>query len=84
MPRVTGTRKKRAAELLALAARGPDLGLSFIEAGLTEGQEKLVLAELKKRYELWSKTWLLPELNDLVPELRKSALEAKKGSGQCQ
>lgn len=66
-----GTKKQRAAELLKRATRGPSLSLTFTSAvGLTDEQKKVIEAEMAKAYEIWSKSWLLPELNQLVPELR--------------
>lgn len=72
MPRVTGTRKLRAAELLDRATHGPDMGLTFSGAGLSAEQKKVLEAELANRYRLWSQSWLLPELKRLVPELREA------------
>ncbi|WP_130901863.1 hypothetical protein [Pseudomonas sp. Sample_23] len=73
MPRRNGTKKQRAAELLSTATRGPDMGLTFTAAGLSPEQKKVLEAELADRYRLWSRTWLLPELRRLVPELAKLA-----------
>lgn len=40
MPRVNGTRKLRAAELLDTATQGPDMGLTFSRAGSQVIEEK--------------------------------------------
>ena len=72
MPRVNGTKKQRAAELLDTATRGPALDLTFTEARLTDEQKQVLEAELADRYRLWSQSWLLPELKRLVPELREA------------
>lgn len=70
MSRVNGTKKQRAAELLKRATNGPALDMTFSAAGLSDEQKQVIEAELRERYRLWSQTWLLPELNQLVPELR--------------
>lgn len=72
MPKVTGTKKQRAAELLATATRGPAISLTFSAAGLSDEQKKVLEAELADGYRLWSQSWLLPELKRLVPELREA------------
>jgi hypothetical protein len=71
MPKVNGTKKQRAAELLSTAATGPDMSLTFTAADLSPEHKKVLEAELAHRYRLWSRTWLLPELKRLVPELAK-------------
>lgn len=73
MPKVNGTKKQRALELLLDATRGPDMGLTFTAAGLSPEQKAVLEAELAARYRLWSRTWVLPELKRLVPELAKLA-----------
>lgn len=65
------TRKQRAAELLKTAAAGPSYSMTFSSAGLTEEQKEIVEAELKYRYQLWSGSWILPDLKKLVPELKE-------------
>ena len=72
MPRVIGTRKQRAAELLKRATNGPAFDMTFSEAGLSDEQKAAIQAELRKRYQCWSQTWLLPALTQLVPELRQA------------
>lgn len=72
MPRVTRTKKLRAAELLDRATRGPDMSLTFSRAGLSAEQKKVLEAELADRYRVWSQSWLLPELKGLVPQLREA------------
>lgn len=71
MPKVNGTRKQRAKELLATATRGPSISLTFVAADLSDEQKKVLEAEMAEGYRLWSQTWLLPELKRLVPELRE-------------
>ncbi len=48
--------------LLRRLETGP--GFGSISGGLT-------LREANKQYELWAQTWVIEELCDLVPELRK-------------
>ena len=62
MPKVKGTRKLRAHELLKLLKQGPAF-ISF-EPPLTQDGAK-------QCYKIWSETWILNELVDLIPELRK-------------
>lgn len=68
-----GTRRERAARLLALVTNGP----SFSNPA-DFGGEPLDKAEASRQYRLWSDSWVLEELVDLVPELQTAAkLEAK-------
>lgn len=73
MPKVSGTRKERAVELLQRAETGPCLGLTsaFIaDSGLSRNQVLMLQTELKTKYRLWAQTWLVPNIKQLVPELR--------------
>lgn len=63
MPKVTGTRKLRAAELLERAQRGP-----CFEKPLDGTEFTPELA--RKNYALWSGSWLVPLIEELVPELK--------------
>jgi hypothetical protein len=71
MPRVTGTRKQLAEELLKTATNGPSHSLCFSRARLTEEQQQILEKELREGYELWSSSWLLPKIKRLVPELKE-------------
>ncbi|WP_432780696.1 hypothetical protein QZH44_30025 (plasmid) [Pseudomonas corrugata] len=68
----SGTKKQRAAELLARATHGPHLDLTFTRVSLSYKQKAALEAELAENYRVWSQTWLLPELKRLVPELRET------------
>ncbi len=78
MPRVTDTRKARAAELQKRATSGPDFGLTFSTADLTDQQKQILERELRDRYRLWAESWLLPPIKSLVPELRQEATKEKQ------
>jgi hypothetical protein len=61
MPKVHGTRKEKAQELLERIKRGPsfsDIGLGF------------TVAEAAAQYKIWFESWILSQLVELVPELK--------------
>lgn len=63
------TRAVRAAQVAERLKNGPaNLHSSVIPDGIS----KEARDELLRGYKLWVETWILPELNDLVPELRKA------------
>lgn len=72
MPKVTDTRRQRAAELLRLATNGPSTNLHFVKAaeGLSEKQRSEIEQCYRDGYRLWSESWVLPLLKQLVPELK--------------
>lgn len=61
MPKIHGTRKERAQELLDRIKRGP----SFSQIG-----RPFTLDEATAQYKLWSESWIVCQLIDLVPELK--------------
>ncbi len=65
MPKVTNTRKQRAQELLARLQRGP----SFDD----DRSQGFDATEATRQFRMWGETWILEELKDLIPELRKGA-----------
>jgi hypothetical protein len=65
MPKVRDTRKQRAAKLARLLTEGP----SFSEPFYTGEAFTAKLAT--QQYKNWSRSWVLAELFELVPELRK-------------
>lgn len=62
MPKVRGTRRQRAAELLDRLRRGP----SFSDG------RPFTSAEAAAQYKIWSESWIIQELLALVPELKGS------------
>jgi len=68
MPKVDGTRKQRAAELLKRLENGPAFSSTFGALA-----DKNAANEARDTYQLWAKTWVLGELRDLVPELRNQS-----------
>lgn len=66
MPKVTNTRRERAAKLLERLQRGPHFVDPIPDEPLT--------ADLASRaYRCWAQSWILDDLQDLVPELRQLA-----------
>jgi hypothetical protein len=63
MPKRTGLRRHRAADLLRTARIGPSFD-HFIKG------RKLTPQECKEHYRLWSTTYLLSGLIQLIPELK--------------
>ncbi len=60
-------------ELLERAQRGPITEVHAADHsryGCTAEQGKAIAEDFARRYQGWSRTWLLPLLYDLVPELR--------------
>jgi len=66
MPKVHGTRKQKANELLRMVTNGPSFSLDFPHQS-TERDKYLKLAE--KDYRLWANSWIIPKLKELVSEL---------------
>jgi hypothetical protein len=64
MPKVTGTRKDKAAKLKGLVERGPSLTDNYDGSPYSADQAK---ADIK----LWLSSWVQPLIEELVPELRK-------------
>lgn len=56
----TATKRQRARELRERLMRGPSLSLQAVTKENVEREVKL-----------WLETWILPEVMDLVPELRR-------------
>jgi len=56
-----GTRKERAAELMRMLWQGPSLGFPGREITRDEAE-----AECR----LWLRSWIMPEVRALVPELK--------------
>jgi hypothetical protein len=66
MPKLYGTRKQRARELLERIKRGPGFNVPMDGSSLT-------VEQVKDLYQLWVGSWVLEDLQDLIPELRKDA-----------
>jgi len=62
-------RAKRAVALRGILERGPCWDTIAID-NFSEAQAK----EARRQYVGWAKFWILRELDDLIPELRKSSL----------
>lgn len=63
MPKVRNTRRQRAVVLIERLIEGP---ATFDYPGQYLGQ-----SEVFESYQRWVNSWILPEIRDLVPELRK-------------
>lgn len=62
------TRKQRAKTLLERLTRGPhwtDIAITFTKE------------EAEGQYRRWAESWILHELTDLVPELRREKIEER-------
>lgn len=66
------TRKQRAAALQDTLTRGPSISLDSHKLNLTPEQITALDAHIKERYSLWANTWVLPELVQLIPELKSA------------
>lgn len=75
MPKRSRTRIDRARELRARLTRGPSWGTTFWRE-LSPEQRPAVDAYLAREWRSWTETWILGELGELVPELRKETTPA--------
>jgi len=57
------TRKTRAAELLRKLEQGPSIG--------TIGRMGVTKEEAEADAKLWLRTWIIPEVKALIPELKE-------------
>lgn len=74
MPKVVGTRKLKAAELLRTAENGPSFDMTFFysnDVKLSLNQKKEIEDYFKDKYRLWSSTWIIPQMKVLIPELKE-------------
>lgn len=62
MPKVTGTRKQKAHELIERLLRGPSLHYFTVEPT----SEDQIMHDVR----MWLETWIIPDVRDLVPELK--------------
>lgn len=65
MPKINNTRKQKAKRLLDLVRRGPSI------APMKAAMQKDVIDEFDAQYRRWSESWVIPLLEELVPELKK-------------
>lgn len=72
MPKVIGTRKQKAEELLKMLTEGPSFSKPFPFEG------EFTIEEATRQFKLWSESWIIPVVKELVPELRKK--EVKKNA----
>ncbi len=68
MPKITGTKKQKALELLQRLEDGP----SF-RKGIRS--EEYSPEQARKDYEIWAKSWIIPEAKRLIPELKRMNLD---------
>jgi hypothetical protein len=62
MPKVINTRKQKAAELLERLESGP----SFSDVAVP-----FTTDEAAMHYRVWSSSWIIPIVKELVPELKE-------------
>jgi ribosomal protein L15 len=67
MPKVIGTRKQKALELYRRAKNGPSI---FPRIG-ESNPNSITKEEFEKTYKIWSESWILNDLEELIPELKK-------------
>lgn len=70
MPKVINTREQRAKKLREMLARGPSLSIRDARDFFTG--ETISPEKLAAQYRSWAESWILPEIDFLVPELRKT------------
>jgi len=77
MPKISNTRKERAAELYGRLLRGPTLS----NIGADPFTPERATADVRR----WLDSWITPEVLDLVPELKKAEvidmINARKTGG---
>lgn len=67
------TRKGRAEALKKSLEEGPSFSATFMHMEgqeFTNEQKTFIETEMKRQFRLWSQSWVLPELSDLVPQLQ--------------
>jgi len=69
MPKNRDTRKDKAKKLLEMVLRGPSTSFDIFKHELPTD------ANINRQYKLWAKTWVVPLLKELVPELTQTARE---------
>lgn len=74
MPKVVGTRKQKALELLRLCIKGPSI---FPRIGCNDANT-ITKEEFEHHYKIWSESWIIYDLIDLIPELRKNKEKIKE------
>lgn len=60
------SRRSRAKELQRMCTEGP----AFAFLGGPPGQPGNLTEEARRQYRIWADSWVLPLLNELVPELK--------------
>jgi hypothetical protein len=65
MPKIYGTRKELAAELKDRLTRGPSFSAPLFSDTAFSPEEAA------RQYKIWSESWILGPLTQLVPELKK-------------
>ena len=66
------TRKHVANELLHMVTAGPCTDFIGTEhCDMTEEQRQKALAVVRASYKLWSQSWIVPKLRQLIPELKQ-------------
>jgi len=62
MPKLSNTKKQRAEELLRKLNIGPYLN--------TLRCKELTKEEAERQVKIWLETWIIPEIEELIPELK--------------
>lgn len=64
MPKTIDTRKQQAAELVRVLEQGPAFYKSFQSGSIFTPEQA------KEQYDTWLRSWVLPPVKRLIPELR--------------
>ena len=62
MPKIYDTRKDKALALIRSVQQGPKL-TNF-------DHHELTIEEFEQHYKMWSQSWIIPALIELIPELK--------------
>lgn len=69
MPKLQDTRKQKAVELFRLAQGGPGI---FPNIKNPDNYGIITKEQYETDYRIWSQSWLLPLLEELVPEIAQA------------
>lgn len=71
MPKTMNTKKQHAKELMEILERGPAFYSPYLETGSDGGPEEFDVLVAKRQFHIWCRTWIIPVVKRLIPELRK-------------
>ena len=68
MPKVHNTRLQKACDLVNTVKKGPAFSSAW-------GNSPFSVEDAKEDYKIWSTSWILPKLLELIPELKDPRAE---------